>query len=142
VLVDANLLLYSVDTSSPFHEKANDWLTTTLNRHHRVGIPWTTLGAFLRISTHPRITARPLSATQAWQRVENWLGADCVWVPPATGRTAAVLGRLLTTSHITGNLVPDAMLAALAIEHGLEVATADTDFGRFREVRWANPLLV
>ncbi len=141
MLLDANLLLHSVDTSSPFHVKANGWLTATLNQPHRVGLPWTTLGAFLRIATHPRIMTRPLSAAQAWARVENWLTADCTWIPPATDRTVAVLGRLLTSSHITGNLVPDAMLAALAVEHGLEVATADTDFGRFPDVRWTNPLL-
>lgn len=99
------------------------------------------MGAFLRIATHPQIMTRPLSATQAWATVENWLTAGCVWVPPATDRTVTVLGRLLTSTHVKGNLMPDAMLAALAVEHGFEVATADTDFGRFPDVRWTNPLL-
>jgi len=140
VIIDANLLIYAVDAASPHHHAAHAWLDESLNGSVRVGLPWTSLGAFLRITSHPRIMTEPLSAGEAWERVEVWLGAEAAWVPPATERTADVLGRLVTAHGITGNLIPDAMLAALAIEHGLEVATADTDFGRFPEVRWVNPL--
>jgi uncharacterized protein len=140
VLVDANLLLYAVDARSPWHGPAAAWLERALNGSQRVGLPWQTLGAFLRIVTHPRIVARPLNATQAWALVAAWLEADPTWVPTAGERTTAILGELLTTTHVTGNLVPDAQLAALAIEHGLVVHTADTDFARFPGVRWHNPL--
>ena len=105
------------------------------------GLPWQSIGAFLRIATHPRVTRNPLSTEDAWGYVQSWLDADPTWVPPATGRTAAVLARLMRAAPITGNLVTDAQLAALAIEHGLVVLTADTDFARFAEVRWTNPLL-
>jgi hypothetical protein len=140
VLVDANLLLYAVDRSSDRHEAAASWLTAVLNGSTRVGIPWQTIGAFLRIVTHPRVTTRPLSGPEAWSLVEAWLAADPSWIPPASERTAAVYGELVRTVPVTGNLVPDAMLAALAIEHGLTVMTADTDFARFSGVRWENPL--
>lgn len=140
MLVDANLLLYAVDRSSDRHESAASWVTDVLNGTTRVGIPWQTIGAFLRIATHPRVTERPLAGPEAWRFVEGWLAADPAWIPPATERTAAVYGELVGTVPVTGNLVPDAMLAALAIEHGLTVMTADTDFVRFSGVRWENPL--
>jgi toxin-antitoxin system PIN domain toxin len=140
VLLDANLLLYAVDVRSRQHEPAAAWLQEVLVGDRRVGLPWQTIGAFLRISTHPRVTERPLSPVDAWGYVASWLRADPVWVPPATERTAAVLGRLLDRYAITGNLVTDAQLAALAIEHGLTVMSADTDFARFAEASWHNPL--
>lgn len=105
-----------------------------------MALPWATLGAFLRITTHPRIMTHPLAPDRAWAYVENWLTLDTVWVPPATERTALILGRLITSAHVTANLMPDAMLAAQAIEHGLVLATADTDFARFPDLRWINPL--
>lgn len=140
MLVDANLLLYAVDADSQHHDAAAGWLTDVLNGDRRVGLPWQTLGAFLRIITHPRVTRRPLSGPEAWSFVEDWLAATPAWVPPATERTAAVLGRLQEEAQVAGNLVPDAQFAALAVEHGLTVMTADTDFGRFPSVSWENPL--
>ncbi len=101
---------------------------------------WQTIGAFLRISTHPRVATSPLSAHDAWAYVEAWLDAVPTWIPPESERTAAILGRLVREVPVTGNLVTDAQLAALAIEHGLVVCTMDTDFGRFPGVRWVNPL--
>lgn len=140
MLLDANLLLYAVDRRSPVFDRAAAWLESTLNGSRRVGLPWQTIGAFLRISTHPRVTENPLTADQAWRYVRSWLEADPVWIPPASERTAAVLSDLVVTTPATGNLVPDAQLAALAIEHGLVLYSADTDFGRFRGLTWENPL--
>lgn len=140
MLVDANLLLYAVDARSPHHDPAAEWLEAVLNGDRRVGLPWQTIGAFVRIITHPRVTERPLTAERAWGYVATWLEADPTWIPPATERTAAVLVELGTRLHVTANLVPDAQLAALAIEQGLVVQSADTDFGRFPGLRWENPL--
>ncbi len=140
MLVDANLLLYAVDAGSPHHGVASEWLEEVLNGDRRVGIPWQSLGAFLRISTHPRVATSPLTSVQAWSFVQDWLDAPVSWVPPATERTAAVLRSLVERHHVTGNLVTDAQLAALAIEHGLVVCSTDTDFARFDELRWENPL--
>lgn len=140
MLVDANILLYAVDERSRHHAAAARWLTAVLNGDRRVGLPWQSLGAFTRIITHPRVTSQPLSGRQAWSHVSAWLSASPAYIPPAGPATAAVLEELLDRTEVTGNLVPDAMLAALAIEHGLTVMTADTDFARFPDVRWHNPL--
>jgi toxin-antitoxin system PIN domain toxin len=140
MLVDANLLLYAVDVTSHAHAAASSWLEEALNGDRRVGLPWQTIGAFLRISTHPRFTRNPLSAHDAWAYVQAWLDADPTWIPPATERTAMVLAGLVSSVPVTANLVPDAQLAALALEHGLVVCSADTDFARFPELRWTNPL--
>jgi hypothetical protein len=140
MLVDANLLLFAVDQSSPFHARAEDWLTSQLNGQRRVGLSWQSLGAFLRISTNPRAAERPLSPDEAWSYVESWLEAETVWVPAPTERHPEVLGSLIRAYRLRGNLVSDAQLAALAIEHGLTVCSADTDFALFSEIRWQNPL--
>ena len=140
MLVDANLLLYAVNRSATHHEAAAAWLSEQLNGPRRVGLPWQSLGAFLRIATHPRAFASPLAPATAWERVADWLAAPTVWHPEPGPRHADVLGRLVARHDIRGNLVPDAQLAALAIEHGLELCSADTDFVRFPEIRWANPL--
>lgn len=140
MLIDANLLLYAVDASSPFHAPAAAWLEERLGGSRRVGIPWQSLGAFLRISTHPRAAERPLTSVEAWSYVEDWLSAEVVWIPQPTERHAEVLGALVTNYQLRGNLVSDAQLAALAIEHGLRICSADTDFARFREIEWQNPI--
>lgn len=140
MLVDANLLLFAVDATSPFHIPARDWLTDRLNGPRRVGLPWQSLGAFVRIATHPRASERPLSASEAWEHVTAWLDTPVAWVPVPGERHAAILGDLIARHDVRGNLVPDAQLAALALEHGLEVCSADTDFARFAEVRWLNPV--
>ncbi|MGH2809359.1 MAG: TA system VapC family ribonuclease toxin, partial [Actinomycetota bacterium] len=111
-----------------------------LNGDRRVGMPWQSLGAFLRISTHPRASANPLSPQEAWEKVKVWLGSDTVWIPSPTRRYAGILGSLIERYQLRGNLVSDAQLAALAIEHGLKVISADTDFARFTEIEWENPL--
>ncbi len=140
MLIDANLLIYAADALAPEHARASTWLTEQLNGDRRVGIPWQSLTAFVRISTHPRATATPLRPADAWQFVDDWLACDQVWIPVPTDRHASILGSLVRTYRVSGNLVPDAHLAALAIEHGLEVCSADTDFARFGEIRWRNPL--
>ncbi len=140
MIVDANLLLYAVDELSPHHERAAGWLTGALNGDQRVGLPWQTLGAFLRLATHPRITATPLSADAAQGFVDRWLAAGPAWIPSATEATARIYAGLARRHGITGNLVPDAQLAAIAIEHGVHVASADADFARWPEVTWVNPV--
>ncbi len=140
ILVDANLLLYARDSRSPAHPVASAWLTDQLNGTTRVGLPWPSLTAFVRIATHPRVYDQPLTAHEAWDQVEEWLSATPAWIPLPTDRHTTVLGRLIRRHDVRGNLVPDAVLAALALEHGLELCSADTDFARFAEIRWHNPL--
>jgi toxin-antitoxin system PIN domain toxin len=140
MLVDANILLYAVDARSPLHVRAGAWLTEQLNGVRRVALPWLSLGAFVRISTNPRASDQPLTPAEAWQHVEDWLACETVWIPHPTEQHAQVLGSLVTRYALRGQLVTDAQLAALAIEHGLTVCSADTDFARFDEIKWLDPL--
>ncbi|MBA3327953.1 MAG: PIN domain-containing protein [Solirubrobacterales bacterium] len=140
MLLDANLLLYAVHKQSEQHEAAAAWLTEQLNGSRRVGLPWQSLGAFLRIATHPRAFQWPLSPATAWERVTDWLSAPVAWIPQPGREHAEIVGALITTYDVRGNLMPDAFLAALAIEHGMALYSADTDFARFGELRWENPL--
>ncbi len=140
MLVDANLLLYAADKQSSHNRAAVEWITEKLNGPRRVGLPWQSLAAFLRVATHPRALAHPLTPAVAWRQVTDWLAAPAAWVPAPGPFHAELLGGLITRYEVGGNLIPDARLAALALEHGLAVCSADTDFARFSEVRWENPV--
>lgn len=140
MLLDPNLLLYAIHNRAEQHEQAAEWLTEQLNGPRRVGLPWQSLSAFLRIATHPRAFRRPLRPATAWERVTEWLGAPVAWSPQPDPEHRRILGELVGTYDVRGNLVPDAALAALAIEHGVTLISTDTDSARFRELRWENPL--
>ena len=140
ILVDANLLVYAKMSLFPHHRGAREWLDGRLDGIGRVGLPWPSLLAFLRIVTNARVFERPMGAAAAWEQVDEWLSLPGVWIPEATSRHAEVLGRLILGGSLTANLVPDAHLAALAIEHGLVLYSTDGDFARFADLRWENPL--
>jgi toxin-antitoxin system PIN domain toxin len=140
MIIDANLLLFATNPESPFHVRANRWLTRQLNGESRVGLPWDSLSAFLRVATNPRAFERPMQPGAAVDQIEDWLASDLAWIPTPTDSHARILGALIRRYELRGNLIPDARLAALAIEHGVEICSADTDFARFTEVRWRNPL--
>lgn len=140
MIVDANVLLYAVDESSHFHAAARSWLEGAMNGHERVGLPWVSLLAFQRIVTHPRVTARPLAPAAAWRQVTDWLDAELAWVPAPGARHGEILGRLLIDGDLRGNLVTDAHLAALAVEHGTGICSFDSDFARFEGLRWVHPV--
>jgi toxin-antitoxin system PIN domain toxin len=140
ILLDANLLIYARVRSFPQHVRAHGWLDAQLSGSRRVALPWPSLLGFLRIVTNPRVFERPESIADAWRQVRAWLGADVAWIPHPTDRHEDVLGSLLTKGGIQANLVPDAHLAALAIEHGLLLCSTDGDFARFPDLRWQNPL--
>ncbi|MBO0802091.1 MAG: PIN domain-containing protein [Nocardiopsaceae bacterium] len=139
-LVDANILVYSTDAASEHHDAARDWLDEqTAGLPRSVGLPWPSLLAYLRLVTNPRMYAPPADAADAWQRVEDWLSRPATWIPaPGEGHQKA-LGEIVASARPTGNLVPDAHLAALAREHGLTVASTDSDFAKFNGVPWLNP---
>ena len=139
ILVDANLLVYAVDRSAVQHQAARIWLQARLTGSQRVALPWPSLLAFLRVVTNPRIVSRPAPMHDAWATVRGWLGLPSVWLPEPTAAHAEVLGSLLEGVS-SSQLVPDAHLAALAIEHGLTLCSNDGDFARFSGLRWENPL--
>ena len=140
ILVDANVLIYASMSSLPRHEPARLWLDARLSGRERVGLPWPSLLAFMRITTNGRLFRPPLAMGVAWGQVREWLGRDVAWIPTPTERHAEILGQMLDAPGVAGNLVHDADLAALAIEHGLELCSADADFARFPGLRWSNPL--
>lgn len=140
MLVDANILLYSIDEDSRFHAPARDWMLAVLNGPRRVGIPWISLWAFVRIVTNPRALARPLTPREAWGYVEAWLDAPASWTPEPGRGHREILGELLVQRDARAGLVTDAVLAALCIEHGLTMVSADSDFARFSQITWINPV--
>lgn len=140
IAVDANLLVYAYVRSYGQHEAAHTWLEEQLTTLPRVGLPWASLLAFVRLVTNPRLFSEPESIGGAWAQVEAWLDAEAVWTPEPTNRHRQVLGSCLQPPGLRANDVPDAHLAALAIEHGLKLASSDSGFARFEQLEWFNPL--
>jgi uncharacterized protein len=139
ILPDTNLLLYAVNSSSDQHAVALRALRQSFDEARGVAFAWTVLLGFLRLSTRSGIFPRPLSADDALQVIEHWLGhPQAQVVHPGEGH-AQILGRLLRSAGTAGNLTTDAHLAALAIEHGATIATFDRDFARFDSVQWMVP---
>jgi hypothetical protein len=140
MILDANVLLYARNEADPHHSAARSWLEEALNGDTRVGLPWQSLAAFLRLSTNPRAFPAPLDPSDAWLQIEEWLDAPRAWIPQPSSTYRRVLGELIRRHQIRGALVTDAQLAALAIDHGVALVSTDADFGRFTAVRWVNPL--
>jgi uncharacterized protein len=140
ILVDANLLLYAEHARSPQHRKACEWWDAQLSGSSAVGLCWSVLSAFLRISTNARAYERPLTIEEAMNRVQSWLDQPCVRIVQPTQRHWHVFREMLASGKATANLVSDAHLAALAIEYGCELNSTDADFARFPKLAWKNPL--
>jgi len=138
-LPDVNVLLYAVDEGSRHHAGARAWLEEALSGTETVAFCWSVLLAFVRLSTRPVIFEQPLSADEAIDLVEGWLGQPNATVVDPTARHVATLRDLLRPLGTAGNLTSDAHLAALAIEHGAELCSYDGDFGRFAGLRWVRP---
>jgi toxin-antitoxin system PIN domain toxin len=139
-LPDVNVLIYAVDEGSHHHDGARAWLEEALSGSETVAFCWSVLLAFVRLSTRPVVFEHPLDAGEALDLVEGWLGQPCATVVDPTPRHLAILRDLLTQLGTAGNLTTDAHLAALAIEHGAELWSYDTDFARFAGLRWHSPL--
>lgn len=138
-IVDANVLLYAVNTDARHHEESRAWLDEALSGGDRVGLAWMPLVAFIRLSTRPGLFAAPLSPESAAQQVQAWTTAPSAVIVQPTDRHAAILCELLTEVGTGGNLTNDAHLAALALEHRADLVTFDTDFDLFPRVRWSRP---
>lgn len=140
ILVDANLILYAEDSLSPFHRQAQQWWDQQLSGSGPVGLCWPVLTAFLRIATNPRLHQRPLTANEAIAKVQSWLDQPCVRLLEAGPAHWEIFKSILEEVRVTGNLVSDAQLAALAIGYGADLCSTDNDFAMFPRLRWRNPL--
>jgi len=140
ILVDANILLYARVAGFTQHEPAREWLDGKLNGVAGVGLPWQSLLAFARLLSNPRIFERPSTAAEAWGQVEEWLACRPVWPPEPRERHGEILATLIPAVGNRPNLLPDANLAALAMEYGLTLCSTSADFARFPGLQWENPL--
>jgi toxin-antitoxin system PIN domain toxin len=140
ILVDVNLLLYAEDTLSEDHQAARAWWEGQLSGRESVCLCWPVLTAFIRIGTNPGAFRRPLAISEAVERIQSWLDQPCVRMVQPGEHHWGIFQRLLRDGKATGNLVSDAHLAALAIEHNCALQSTDVDFARFKGLKWNNPI--
>lgn len=138
-LVDLNVLVYATDETSVRHEQAKDWLDRALSSTETIGVATAVAVGFVRLTTSHRVMASPLDVATSVAVVAGWYARRNVTAPEPTPRHFALLTELLAPIGTAGNLVSDAHLAALAIEHGAELCSFDSDFARFSGLRWIEP---
>lgn len=141
MLVDANVLLHAEDSRSQHHGAAREWWDAQLSGSAPMGLTWMVLTAFVRIGTNARLQSRPLTLSEAIARVQSWMDQPCVRLLTPTDQHWEVFQRMLHAGNATANLVSDAHLVALAVEHNAILYSTDADFARFRGLRWRNPVL-
>lgn len=139
-LIDLNILLYVVNKDSIHHAPVLAWWEQALNGDAPLGLPWIVLLGFVRIATNPDIFPRPLDPKAAIGKIDVWLSLDNTRLVQEKEDHWNIFRALLAEAGTGGNLVTDAHLAALAISHGAELISCDTDFARFKGLRWKNPV--
>ena len=142
ILPDINILIHAYNSNSPRHALARSWWEQTLAGPSPVGMAWAAALGFIRIMTHRGVMMNPMPVGEAIRRVRTWLDHPRVQIVTPGDAHAQILFRLLEELGTAGNLTTDAHLAALAIEYQAQLASTDTDFARFRGLRWFNPLSV
>ncbi len=140
IIPDLNLIIYAHDPLSSRHSAAVRWWADLLNSKRPVGLAWVTILGFLRLSTHPRLIANPMTPQEAMARVKSWLVVPSVRIVTPGEEHARHFFDLIESVGVAGNLTTDAHLAAIAIEYQAELASTDADFGRFPGLRWMNPI--
>lgn len=140
IVLDANLLLYAYNPGSSHHKAAQTWIEQTFSSDEVVGIPWQTVGAFLRIITNSKLPGQLVTLDRAVEVVDQWIEQPNVRMLAPGERHWPILRQMMTEGQARGPLLPDAQLAALTIEHGGVLHTTDRDFARFPGLRWTNPL--
>jgi uncharacterized protein len=140
IVPDVNLLVYAYNSADPQHRAAKDWWEGCLNGTRPVGLPWVVAAGYIRLMTHPRVLREPLTTAQAVGHVQSWLGQPCLLVIEPGKQFPDRFFQFLTELGTAANLTTDAYLAALTLEHQAELHSCDTDFARFKGLRWRNPL--
>lgn len=141
IVVDANLLIYAYDGGATQHAKARSWVEESFSGPDAVGLPWQSISAFLRFMTNRRLPGSKFSMDQASQIVDEWLGQPNIRLLSPGDRHWLLLRRMLTEGQVSGGLVSDAVIAALTVENGGVLHTADRDFARFPGLRCKDPLV-
>jgi toxin-antitoxin system PIN domain toxin len=139
-IVDLNILLYAVNSDAEQHGRSRAWWERAMNDEDTIGLPWIVLLGFLRLATSPRVFPRPLASDVAAAIVDAWLALDHVQIVGEKDDHWENLYALLRVAGTAGNLTTDAHLAALALTHDAVLVSSDTDFARFKGLRWENPL--
>lgn len=140
IVPDINLLLYAYNDNSPFHNTARQWWENTINGSEPVGIPWVVSTGFIRLMANASTMASPVSAAEAARYVDEWFQYEHI-VPINPGDDhLKYLRQNLQVPGAGRNLVADAHIAAIAMEHQAEVYTNDSDFDRFPGLTRHNPL--
>jgi toxin-antitoxin system PIN domain toxin len=140
ILVDVNLLIYAEDSLCGPHAAARNWWDAQLSGAETVCLCWPVVEAFIRISTNPRASRNPLALKEAIGRVQSWLDQPCVKIIQPTENHWTIFQQMLRDGGATANLVSDAHLAALAVEHNCALQSTDRDFARFQGLKWKNPI--
>ena len=140
IIPDINLLLYAYDSVSPFHAKAASWWRACLSDTETIGLPQVVVFGFVRVGTNARAFHHPMTPPEAARHVRSWLGQPVVQVLDSGPDHVGQVLKLLESVGAAGNLVTDAQIAAIALDHGAVLHTSDTDFVRFSGVRWLNPI--
>lgn len=138
-IVDVNVLIYATDTETKHHGSAKPWLDGAMAGAEAIGLPTAVTMAYIRLTTNPKVFRSPLPIPQAIEAVQTWIGRSNVVVPAPTVQHYHLVEELLGATGIGGNLVTDAHLGALAIEHGATLVSYDGDFARFPRVVWEHP---
>ncbi|SRR6266545_38519 len=139
ILVDANILIYAYNSSAELHGAARLWVESAFSGADPVRLSWSTIHAFLRLTTHTAVFPQPLSMEESVSIVESWLAQPAVGIVEPGSAYWSILRGLLRQARVRGALVMDAHLAALAIEHGAVLYTTDRDFRRFEGLQVMNP---
>lgn len=139
-IVDLNVLLYAVNADAAQHDRVRGWWEKAVNDEDTLGLAWVVLLGFLRLATNPRVFPRPLTPEAAAAKLDTWLSVDNVRVVREKDDHWQTLKLFLGTTGTAGNLTTDAHLAALALSHDAVLVSCDTDFARFKGLRWENPL--
>jgi toxin-antitoxin system PIN domain toxin len=141
-ILDSNILIYAANALAQQHAACRQWLEQALSGEEEIGFNWVAINGFLRVVTHPRVLQEPLPVLEALQCVQNWLDAPPSRIVEPSSHHWRLLKDLLAAVGTGGNLTTDAHLAALAISHDATLVSTDTDFARFRRLKWENPLAV
>jgi toxin-antitoxin system PIN domain toxin len=139
-ILDANILLYAYGMASPHHAKARAWVENAFSDTELVGLPWQTVGAFLRVVTNPHLPGFRRSIADATSAVDLWLEQPNVRLLIPGEDHWPLFREVIVEGQAFGPQIADAQLAALTTEYGGVLYTTDRDFARFPGLRWKNPL--